>query len=49
MTSLSKPRYVFFIANEQSSADSLFHKVNVKLYLFHFGQHLVLVHTECTN
>ena len=27
--------------NERSSADSLFRKGNAKLYLFHFGQHLV--------
>ena len=26
--------------NEQSSADSFFHKGNAKLYLFHFEQHL---------
>ena len=32
--------------NERSSADSLFHKGNAKLCLFHFGHHLVLVYTQ---
>ncbi len=35
--------------NERSSADSLFRKGDAKLYPFHFGQHLVLVYTECRS
>ena len=33
---------VHCLTNEQSSVDSLFRKGNAKLYLFHFGLHLVL-------